>query len=244
MFAIRFFRSLLGCLILLDPCLAQQSAGQTGQPVGGKVAFKVYTWALEDLEIGDQPKIEQLFYRHGEKYEAMELQAAALSPEYDASLDAGQLVFYRKVMVDNKETYQSVVSALCPPAAERLFIYLFPSNGKLNLLPINTSLRAFPQSRVLFINSANQQVKVDINGATVLVKPRDQVPIDYKLNDSETLRIVTTSTTEPKRNLAVMTVGARKDQRIIAFFYSLKDGHNHRLLLERGVDNQAAVIAQ
>lgn len=241
---VRFFRLLMGCLALLAPCLAQQPTGPTGQPVGGKVAFKVYAWALDDVEIGDQPKIEQLFYRHGEKYELMELQAAALSPEYDASLDAGKLTFYRKVVVDQKEVYQPAVSAPCPPTADRLFIYLFPSNGKLNLLPINTSLRTFPKSRVLFINSANQQVSVDINGATALVKPRDQVPLDYKLNDSETLRIVAKTTTEPKRNLAVMTVGARKDQRIIAFFYPMKDGHNHRLLLERGVDSQAAVVAQ
>lgn len=228
---------LAGCLTL-QPSHAQQAA----PPLGGKVTFKTYCWFDESRAGEDQPKLDEFYYRKGAKYERMALRPAELSPEYEASVDEGGLVFYRKIMQDNKETFVPAVVATCTASQKNLFLYLFQSESRLTLAPVETDLTTFPMGRFLFINSSNVPVTLELNGKTTNVKPRERALVAYAPNEEGYMRIVVKSQDESKRNLAVMTIGAREGQRVIGFFYPMKGSQNYRLLIERGVDNQAGQV--
>ena len=219
--------------------LQETASGQTSKTLKHNIQFKVYTWFDESKSEEHQATLETLYYPKGKKMLPLKLTASNLSDEYQITV-ASNIVFYKKHTDQKGElTYNPAAKAKVAPTAKKVFIYLFPSKTQIKMLVLDTTLAHFPINHFLFANTTNNRLQVKINKQTYLVKPKSQKLLAYQLSKKETIRINVKDHQSPqKKNLAVMTVGGREKQRVIAFFYKLKGGQ-HRLLLERGVDDQS-----
>ncbi|WP_435893524.1 hypothetical protein [Oceaniferula spumae] len=204
--------------------------------------FKIYSWVNDMVQPEAKPSGKELYCRTPKGYQAMVVNPAEVSPEYEGLLTDGSLVFYKRTEVDGEQAYTPVAETPVPAGAEQLFIYHFAEGDKNKVLAVDTSLRSFPMGQFVFLNTTEQPVILSINGKAIGVKPRSRGKMKYAISSKGTLRIEVKSTDKPQKLLAVMTVGGRSEQRIIGFFHAFRDGKTHRLLLERGVDRQADII--
>ncbi len=219
--------------------LTQSASAQSSKIHKHTIRFKIYTWFDESKSKDHQIQMETLYYPKGKKMRPLKLTASNLSDEYQMSIDT-QIVFYHRHTDQKGEmTYTPVARAKAPSAAKKVFIYLFPGETQMKLLVLDTTRAHFPLNYFLFANTSKKMLQVILNKKTYLVKPKSQKLLAYQLTQKKTIRISVKDHGSPqKKNLAVMTVGGRDSQRVIAFFYQLKGGQ-HRLLLERGVDDQS-----
>ncbi|SHI39728.1 hypothetical protein SAMN02745181_0034 [Rubritalea squalenifaciens DSM 18772] len=225
--------------LLLSTTLGTMAQSDTSSS-GRKVQFRIYSWFNEQLKADEQEDLGDLFYLKGRDYTAMNLNPAETSPLYESTLLDGKLHLFRKVTSeDKKESYLPAASYQPSTATKDLFIYLFNTKKGLKMYPVDTSKNTFPKSSFAFVNASTQDIVATINGKARPVKAQSTVYIPYTLGERETLRIVVNPAKDKNKNLTVMTVGGRQDQRVIGFFFPINQGRTHRLLIERGVDSQA-----
>ena len=215
----------------------------SAQPETRSLKFKIYTGY--DGSNGANKYVGELYFTQGGKMRLIELNPSSVSKERKATVK-DKFTLYRKQMGDDGNySYLPVVSTPIPKSLKHAFIYYFPSDKHKKLLAIDTSLQAFPKGRVLFLNESEKIIGVQINDRAKLIKRKKRAHIPYSPTSKGTLRIRVKDYSHRKQkshpNLSVMTVGALKNQRVIAFFYQLEGGQ-HRLLLERGVDDQSIQI--
>jgi len=236
----RIFLSLISILFLTHFVDAAPANASTH-----KLKFKIYTWFDDSKSSNEQEQIDTLYFPLGKKMIPLHLNAAELTKEYITTV--GERFFlYKKTIGDgDKPVYKPVANAKIPPHLKSAFIYAFTQETKIKLLVIDTSLQAFPKGTVLFLNESEKTVGVKVNKTARLIKSKKRSKHPYTPTKKGTLRIqvkdYTNRKQKPHPNLCVMTVGAREGQRVIAFFYTLESGQ-HRLLLERGIDNQSIQI--
>ena len=240
------FRSaaFLGLVILSSLTMVQAAPANTSKTAKRTVQFKVYTWFDESKSSSHQVALGTLYYPKGKKMLPLKLAASNLSDEYQMTVNS-HIVFYRRVKDQEGDvSYQPAGKAKVKPTAKDVFIYLFPEDDKMNMLVLDITRSHFPENHVLFANTTKKHLLVQLNKKNYQVKPKSQKLLAYSLPKKKTIRIsVKDQQSAQKKNLAVMTVGGRKGQRVIAFFYQLEGGQP-RLLLERGVDDQSIKISQ
>ncbi len=213
------------------------------KPQSHSLTFKIYTWFDENKSTKNQKPLDTLYFSRGKKMIPITLNVSEVSKTYKTSA-YNHFTLYKKIPHnDKKPTYEIAVTTKISPNIKSAFIYLFHDKDGLKLLPIDTSPQKFPMGCVLFLNNTPTQVGVKTNGHSKLIKPHSSHLFHYKPNKQGTLRIHVkdyndTTQKNSHTNLAVVTVGARPNQRVIAFFYQLDNG-KHRLLLQRQVDDQS-----
>ncbi|MFC4992217.1 hypothetical protein [Rubritalea tangerina] len=205
--------------------------------------FKVYTWYDELRDRADQVEVPQLYYRvSAERYVPIELSHSQVSVECKTKLTDALILFERHVNAEGEESYEPAVSAKLSKATKQAFVYLFPFEGKLAMMVVDTGEEAIPSSSMLFINRSQKPVVVELNGKKVEVGSLKKGVISYRLGEQKTLRLKVVEQGK-SRPLSVMTVGAREGQRLIGLFYPVRQGR-YRVLIEREVDDQSILIAQ
>ncbi len=228
-------------LIFLTLLFSFSASWANQKPKKHTIEFKIYTWFDENKSTQDQKKLDTLYFSHGKKMLPISLNVSEVSQTYKTS-SFGHFTLYKKINhKDQKPTYEIAVTTKIPYDLKSAFIYLFQSKEGLKLLPIDTSLQKFPMGSVLFLNNTPTKIGVKTNAHSKMIKPHSSHLFHYKPSKQGTLRIHVkdyNNTKKPHTNLAIVTVGTRPNQRVIAFFYQLHNG-KHRLLLQREVDDQS-----
>lgn len=203
--------------------------------------FKVYTWYDELSSRDEQIEVPELYYKvSSERYQLIELKRSQVSLECKTVLSDSLTLYKKQLNDEGEEIYVPSVTQKIMRETKQAFVYLFPFEGKLVMMVIDTGLEAIPNSSMLFINRSQSLVEVDLNGNKVVVKSLEQKIVPYAMNAKSTLRLQVREDGR-KRPLSVMTVGARENQRLIGLFYPVRKGR-YRVLLEREIDDQSVKV--
>lgn len=230
--------------ILSSSVISGVARAELPEPSVSPLTFKLFTWRGESLTEDEEQSPQSLYFQRqdGEgKYESLlRNDGSALSSEYKTSV-ASKLILFKKTSTPaGVDLFSPIASTSDVEEGKAVLQPLTFVDQKYSMLAVNTSLEVFPENVCLLINHSDQPLRIQINQVEVKVEAKAVELIPFIFSKKKTLRIVVSQADEPFKKLSVMTVGGRKGQRIIGFFYTFKG--RGRLLLERGVDDQSVKI--
>jgi len=196
-----------------------------------------FSFAVYDFTT-NTPEHTSFYFKNEDSFSTIKCAPLTFSQEYQSASRNPFSIFEAKT-TDTPLHFTEFASTTIDKSIKKAIVFLYSNESQKSILVADSSSKGFPTNNLLFINFSKEPVQFLLQGESHNINSLEKELLPYTLSSKGTLKLVVQD--ENNKNLSVMSIGGRKNQRLIVIFHTLENG-SPRLLIERNLDDQSIPI--